>query len=283
MNRYFNYLFFILSGGLLLSGCSFRHVIQSKNIVYSPEHKLRLNVFSPKKPGKPKDVLVFIHGGNWNVGKKSTYNFFGKRMAKKEVVTVVIDYRKCPTTYDEISRDVVRSVKWITENITGYGGDTNKIFISGHSAGGHLAALVATDDQYFEEMNMKNPIKGVILIDAFGLDMHKYLLKNDKYKRDVYLSVFTKDTNQWKKASPVYNLHREMPPFMIYVGGSTYPNVTNGNNDFLEVLKRYQPDAKIIIVKGAKHVDMIFSFYNSKKKAYQEIIDFMRREPVLIY
>jgi len=282
MKIWFNYLFLLLSCGISFS-CFSQSIAKSKNITYSPEHDLKLNVFSPKTSNTPKQVFVFIHGGNWNVGKKSTYNFLGKRMAKKDVVTVIVDYRKCPTTYDEISRDVVKSIKWVKENITQYGGDTNKIFISGHSAGGHLAALVATDNQYFEEMNMQNPIKGVILIDAFGLDMHKYLLKNDKYKRDVYLSVFTKDSSQWKKASPIYNLHRGMPPFMIYVGDKTYTNIINDSNDFLIALKRYQPDAKIITVKGANHYEMIFDFYNSGKKIYEEIINFMKREPVLIY
>jgi len=265
-----------VSGCLLLSGCSFRSVSKSKNIVYNPEHQLQLNVFSPKKISNPKEVFVFIHGGNWQRGKKSIYNFLGKRMAKKNIVTVIIDYRKYPlAAYKEMTSDAASSIKWVKQNISTYGGDTNKIYISGHSAGGHLAALVATDEQYFNALNMKNPVKGVILIDAFGLDMYNYLMKEDNYKKEVYHSVFTKDPDTWKKASPIYHLHKDMPPFMIYVGGKTYPNIIKGSNDFLVPLKKYQASAGIITVKGARHIPMIFNFLNPRKKAYKEIIDFM--------
>ena len=264
---------------LFFSACVRMQVTKKEDIEYSAQTKLTLNVFSPKKKDKElKQVLVFVHGGNWANGDKSLYGFFGRGMAKKGIVAVVIDYRLYPsTTYDGMAMDVAQSVKWVKEHIASYGGNPDSIFISGHSAGAHLAALIATDNSYFDSLEINNPIKGCILIDAFGLDMYSYLKKEDKYKYDVYRSVFTKDTLNWKKGSPVYHLHEGMPPFQIFVGGKTYPNIREGSKSFLETLKKFQPDAVIIKVPRKRHVGMIFSYANPRKKAYGQVLRFMKK------
>ena len=271
-----NSLSYILSIIILLTGCARLPISQKKDIIYDQNTKLGLSVYYPKKVEHPKDVFVFIHGGNWKNGDRFTYNFLGKGMARKGVVAVIIDYRLYPqTNYKGMAMDAVQSVKWVKENITGFGGDTNKIFVSGHSAGGHIAALIATDNHYFDSLKIQNPLKGAILIDPFGLDMNKYLHRNESYEREVYLSVFEKDSINWKNGSPTYHLHKGMPPFLMFVGGRTYPNIVNGSNDFMAALKPYQPDIFITKVPRKKHVGMIFSFANPRKKAYRQIIDFM--------
>ena len=264
---------------LFFSSCSFRPVSKSKNIIYSPKNNLSLNIFSPKQKHikKPAPVFLFIHGGSWRAGKKSTYNFLGKGMARKGAVAVIIDYRLYPrTNYEGMAIDAATAVKWVKQNIAGFGGDTNKIFVSGHSAGGQMAALIATDNLYFDSLKIKNPITGTILIDAFGLDMYSYF-KNYRFNMEVYQSVFTKDQDNWKKGSPLYHLHKGMPPFLLFLGGKTNTNIIVGNNDFLAELKKYQPETAINIVPRKRHIGMIFSFYNSHKKEYRQIIDFMEK------
>lgn len=239
-------------------------------------HKLQLDVYAPKKITELKDVFVFVHGGTWKSGRKDQYKFLGNRMARKGVVTVIIDYRLSPSTdYKGMATDVATALKWTKENISSYGGDSHKIFVSGHSAGGHLAALVSTDNHYFDSLNIPNPIKGTILIDAFGLDMHKFL-SNDKYEKvKTYYSVFTHDPQIWKNGSPFFYLRDGMSPFLIYVGGRTYPSIKEGNNDFLKALKKYHPGTQLITVKHKKHVPMITQFLYTGNKAYKEIIRFM--------
>ena len=146
--------------------CAFRSIKRSKGIKYleaSPTKNIatqKINVFAPRKHTIPKNVLIFIHGGNWNSGKRSLYNFFGTRMARKGIVTVIIDYPLTPkATYKEMAYASAASVKWVKENIAAYGGDTGKIFVSGHSAGGHLAALISLDNEYFDSLKITNPLK----------------------------------------------------------------------------------------------------------------------------
>ena len=277
--RLFRIVFLYSLCTLLLSSCASLHMQQKKNIVYSKDQALTLNVYSPKrKTIETKNVLVFIHGGNWTSGKKSMYRFFGKGMAKKGIVAVVIDYHKYPTvTYPAMAMDAAQSLKWVKENISSFGGDTNKIYVSGHSAGGHLAALIATDKTYFDSIKINNPIKGCVLIDAFGLDMYSYLKREEKYKHDVYRSIFTKDENQWKKGSPFFYLHEGMPKFIMFVGGRTYPGIVNDSNAFLLELKKYQSDAQLITVPRKRHAGMIFSYINPRKISYGQILEFMKK------
>lgn len=270
----------LFMGLLFFSRCSIKPVFKKRNIVYDAEHKLALDVYAPRHSKEPKPVLVFIHGGNWAHGHKKLYRFFGKGMARKGLVSVVIDYRLAPNAdYKGMATDAARSIKWVKEHISAYGGDSTKIFVSGHSAGGHLAALVATDDSYFKSLGMPQPLKGSILIDPFGTDMYTYLrISQAPQDSAYYYPVFTSNPEVWKKASPVFHLHNGMPPFLLFVGGNTYPAIAYGTNQLQTALIPYQPDVKLIPVKRKHHVGMIFQFINPGNKAYKEILEFIRQQ-----
>jgi acetyl esterase/lipase len=266
-----------------IASCAFKRVSRSKNITYLQADTVanrtaqELNVFAPRKHADPKDVFVFIYGGTWNSGKKSLYNFLGNRMARKDVVTVVIDYPKSPqSNYDEMATDAAKAVKWVKDNIANYGGNPDKIFVSGHSAGGHLASLISVRDDYFDKLGIANPIKGTILIDAAGLDMYTFL-KQENYPDDnTYIQTFTNNPDNWKAGSPLFHLHKGMPPMLIYVGGRTYPSIKLGNDMLVADLKKLGYDPPYYLLKRKKHKPMITQFLNARNKRYKEIIHFMR-------
>ncbi len=267
------------------SGCAFKSVTRSKNITYVQADTIRhieaqeLNIFAPKKSSKLKEVLIFIHGGNWNSGKKSTYNFFGNRFARKGVITVIIDYPLSPAAnYKDMAIAAEASVDWVKENIYKYGGDPRKIFISGHSAGGHLAALIGVSHEYFGGKNSTNPLKGIILIDAAGLDMYSYLKEENFPEENTYIKTFTNDPVKWKDASPLYQVHADMPPMLIYTGGKTYPSIRVGNDRFVAAVKPLAPATIYHVIEGKKHVPMITQFLFTWNKRYKEILDFMKEQ-----
>ncbi|HSZ25999.1 MAG TPA: alpha/beta hydrolase, partial [Cytophagaceae bacterium] len=146
--------------------------------------KQTLDVYVPQDKIKTKEVVVFIHGGSWNSGRKDTYRFLGRGFASKGIITVIINYRLTPeVNYLPMAMDCALAVKWVYEHITEYDGDPNKIMVAGHSAGGHLAALISNDPYFWASLKMKNPIKGCVLIDAFGLNMYTYF-PTSHYKDD---------------------------------------------------------------------------------------------------
>lgn len=267
----------------IITGCAFKRVTRSKNITYLPVDTVRhieaqkLNVFAPRHHAALKNVLVFVYGGNWNSGHKDLYNFFGNRWARKDVVTVIMDYPKSPAVnYDVMATDVATAVKWVKDNIARYGGNPDKIFVSGHSAGGHLATLVTVRNDYFEKQGILNPIKGNILIDAAGINMYAYLQHEHFPDSNTYIQTFTNDTANWKLASPLYHLHAGMAPMLIYVGGKTYPSIQLGNLQLLEALKKLGYHPEYHLLKGKKHKPMITQFLNPYNPRYKEILQFMR-------
>jgi acetyl esterase/lipase len=163
-----------------------------------------LNIFSPRKP-VDKNVLIFIHGGSWRSGDKKLYSFFGNRMARKGVVTVVIGYPLSPVgDYNDMAYASAISVKWVYENIERFGGDPDKIFISGHSAGGHLAALISVRGQYLDSVGMKSSIKGAILIDCCRTRYVRIFDGGEKTRRAfVFENIYTESKGMEKSFSPI--------------------------------------------------------------------------------
>jgi acetyl esterase/lipase len=270
---------------ILLSStsCAFKSVSRNKNISYAEYDSARsipvqkLNVFRPRKPKTPREVLVFIHGGSWRSGKKSLYSFLGNRFARKGIVCVIISYPLTPIgDFNDMAISSARAVKWVHNNIKTYGGDANKIFLSGHSAGGHLAALIAIREEYFDSVAMENPVKGVVLIDAAGLDMYGYLKEDKKPEGHSYLKTFTCNPAIWKEASPIYHLHDMMPPLLIYRGGKTYPSISKSTEKFVSALKAFVPTVNYKVQKEKKHVPMITQFFWITNPLYKEILKFMR-------
>ncbi len=270
---------------VFLNSCAFRRIHRYKDIAYmetdavSKIDKQELNIFSPRRPKQPKAIFLFIHGGSWNSGEKSTYNFLGSRMARKGVITVIIDYPLSPrANYNQMAKASAMAVKWVNANIASYGGNPDKIFVSGHSAGGGLAALIAVRSQYFDSIGIANPIKGVILIDAAGLDMYDYLKEGDYGPGNTYLKTFTSKPAIWKEASPIYHLHKGMPPMLIYRGGETYPSIIKSNEAFVQALKKVQDEPRYYVLKRKKHIPMITQFFISWNPIYKQITEFMKED-----
>jgi acetyl esterase/lipase len=247
-----------------------------KDQVYDQENNLKLDVFFPRNDKGPKKILVFVHGGSWVNGKKSLYPFFGKGLARRGIVGVIISYRLSPRTdIAGMADDVAKSIKWVKDNAKIFNGDTLNIFVSGHSAGGHLAAMVATDDTYFKNLKMKNPVKGTILIDAYGLNVYKFLKASNNPADSKYYPIFSSEEANWKKYSPINHLDKSSPPFIQFVGGKTNQIIKDMNADFYEGIKNYQPNAEFIVVKRKRHVPMMFQFYNPFNRTYNKVEEFI--------
>src|SRR5262249_45556360 len=148
-------------------------VVSFKNIAYFDDPgadclRHRCDVFAPKG-GENYPVVVLVHGGVWTIGDKSCvglYSAVGKFLAKNGIVAVLPNYRLWPwVKHPEHVKDVARAVAWTVKNCGNYGGSADNIFLVGHSAGGHLVALLATDETYLKAEGLSRAnIKGVMPI-----------------------------------------------------------------------------------------------------------------------
>ncbi|WP_139925312.1 alpha/beta hydrolase [Hymenobacter sp. DG01] len=244
---------------------------------YHPERH-RLDVYAPKAASpQPRPVVVFIHGGNWNSGSKNLYTFIGRRLAKQGVVAVVINYRLAPQVQvPQMADDCARAVGWTAAHIREYGGDPDRIFVMGHSAGAGLAALLTADDRLFQRRGLgQNPIRGAILDDPAGLDMYDYLQKK-QYPNDAqYLTSFGQEPAGWREVSALYHVTAGTPPYLLFVGGETYPSISSSSARFRQKLIELGHKPFYQVLPGKKHIPMVLQLYWSHNVIYQELLRFV--------
>jgi acetyl esterase/lipase len=237
-----------------------------------------LDVYAPRqKAAAGRPVVVFIHGGSWNSGGKDFYSFIGRRLAKQGVVAVIISYRLSPQVLvPAMAADCARAVAWTHEHVREYGGDPQRLFVMGHSAGGGLAALLATNDQLFASLGLaSNPVRGAILDDPAGLNMYTYLQKQEYPGDAQYLVPFGREPAVWRQVSPYYHLTKASPPFLLYVGGDTYPSIQNSSAEFRQKLQELGFQPSYTVLPGKKHIPMVLQLYWKNNVIYQGLLKFV--------
>ena len=119
----------------------------AEGVPYGEGPRRTLDVYAPRAaaPG-PRPVIVFLYGGSWNSGRRQGYAFAGRALAAKGFVVVVPDYRLVPESlYPDFLRDCAEAVRWARRNAARFGGDRERIVLTGHSAGAYNAAMLALE------------------------------------------------------------------------------------------------------------------------------------------
>jgi acetyl esterase/lipase len=273
--KYALMLFALLSQISVLSA----KVKVEKNINYTDQNEERrqLNVYYQKDVSKLKDVIIFIHGGSWSSGKNDIYWWLGRNLARKGVVSVTINYGLAPENqYVQMGNDCAQAVKWALSHIADYGGDPSRIFLMGHSAGGHLAELINADPHYFKRAGIKNPVKGLILDDPFGLDMKEYMSTAEKDNSYTdFLRTFSDDPLTWEKASPLSYVQNIKNPHLIFYGAKTYPAIQIQSARLNKLLSAAKVPTALHVIKGKKHVAMIAQMIFGSNQLYDYILEFL--------
>ena len=137
-----------------------------KDLPYGALPRERLTIFPAARPGAK--TLVFIHGGYWHLLDKSLFYFLADAFREKGITTVFLNYPLAPeASMDEIVLSCRNALAWLYHHLANYGGDPGQLYIAGHSAGGHLAAmLVATDWLRFSPGLPANLLKGACFVSG---------------------------------------------------------------------------------------------------------------------
>jgi acetyl esterase/lipase len=138
-----------------------------------------LDIYTPENPsGGSLPVMFWIHGGGWQVGDKSDVALKPKVLSERGFVFVSTNYRLLPEVeMDVLIRDVARAFGWVHRNIAKYGGDPQRVFVGGHSAGAQLAALICIDDRYLKEEGVSfEVLQGCVPVDGDTYDIPKIIM-----------------------------------------------------------------------------------------------------------
>ena len=243
---------------------------------FDPQHQV-LDIYQPTaKATQPRPVVLFIHGGSWNSGNKNDllYRAIGRRLARQGFVGVVVGYRLSPLVQvPQQASDCARALAWTVAHIGEYGGDPARIVLLGHSAGGGLAALLATGSDTLRASTglPARAAHAVLLDDPAGLDMLDYLTKMQYPGDEQYLVPFGKDPAGWRQASALYHVRAGAPPYSLYIGGDTYPSIKASSEKFRQRLVQLGAAPKYTILPGKKHVGMVTQLFFERNQLYAEL------------
>jgi len=230
--------------------------------------KHKLNLYVPKGH-KDYPVLFFIHGGAWTTGDRAMYGSVGQVFAKNGIGTVVISYRLSPKIqHPEHIRDVARAFAWTHKNIGKYGGKPDRIFVTGQSAGGHLAALLATNETYLHAENLTlKDIKGVLPISGI------YTFAPGRMKR-----VIGEGVEAATSASPIKHVHGKEPPFLILYAENDFPKCDLMSKDLCKVLHDQKVAAEVKEIADRNHITiMLYSMLSEADPTTQAMLEFIAK------
>jgi arylformamidase len=168
----------------------------------------RLDLFPAER--RPAPCLLFIHGGYWQALDKSDFSFLVPAFQDAGVAVAVVNYTLAPKAgMDEIVRQNRAAVAWLQRNAREYGLDPARIHVAGHSAGGHLTAMVLATDWSAFGLD-RDPVRGACAISGlYDLEPIRLCYLND---------VLGLDTVGAERNSPIHHLPKQSPPLILSVG-----------------------------------------------------------------
>jgi arylformamidase len=183
-----------------------------------PRH--RLDVFPCTRAGAP--TLVYIHGGYWQMNDKEPYAFLGEGLLSAGFNLVLVEYTLAPAArLDQIVSEVRRGVTWVIERSNEIGGDPARVYVSGHSAGGHLTAMAMLDP---------GVAGGLAISGIYDLEPIRLNYLNEK----LGLDAAEEDRN-----SPIRHLPAQAAPLVVTVGLGELPELVRQSEEFAAAWKRH--------------------------------------------
>jgi arylformamidase len=216
------------------------------NVPYGNSPREMLDIYAADKPSGP--VLVYIHGGYWRSGSKEDNCNFVPTFTKRGATVILVEYDLCPqVAVTDIVRQTRAAIAWVYKNIMRYSGDPSRIYVSGHSAGGHLTAMALAHD-WTQEGLPQDCIKGAVATSGvFDLDMVMKVSVQEQVKLTPEVA---------KLNSPFLNPPQVKCPLVVAVGSAEPKGWQQMSQDYFEFCKQHGMHVDYLVVPGANHYTM---------------------------
>jgi acetyl esterase/lipase len=224
---------------------------KTSGIAYGSDPRQVLDVYAPAAAAsaEPRPVVVFFYGGSWQNGDRGNYLFVAQALTSRGYVAVLPDYRTYPeTAFPGFVNDAAAAARWTRDHAHEFGGDPSRLFVMGHSAGAHLAALIATDPRYLASQSMsKADLRGVIGLAG----PYDFLPLTDRTLFDVF------PAGTRAESQPINYVTGHEPP-MFLAAGTDDTVVDPGNTDRLaDVLRKHGDSVEVKHYDGFGHIRIV--------------------------
>ena len=215
-----------------------RSVKARVDIPYGPGARERLDVFPCGRPNAP--ALVYIHGGYWQFNDKEPYAFFGESLLPAGFNLVLVEYTLAPAArMDRIVAEIRKSVAWVLDHADELAIDPARVFVAGHSAGGHLTAVAMTESRL---------AGGIAISGIFDLEPIRLNYLNEKLGLDVA---------EAQRNSPMLHLPSRAAPLVVAVGLDELPELVRQSKEYAEAWQKGGLRGRYLPLPGHEHFSIL--------------------------
>ncbi len=233
------------------------------DIAYGPGPDERLDVFAAQtEHSQPAPVLIFIHGGYWRALDKSDHSFVAPVFADEGAMVVIPNYSLCPAVaMERIPLQLAQALAWVWRHAADFGGDPNQIVVAGHSAGGHLAAMLGCCDWKAVAPDLpRQLLKGQLSIS--GLHDLAPLARTPFLQADLRL-----DAQAVRRLSPVHFPAPASPSYCV-AGGAESEEFLRQNR----LLREHWGEAAVPVCEtlpGLNHFTVLHDLADPEGRSHQ--------------
>jgi len=238
--------------GLVGSGADTHGIVQQSGVEFDGAHQLKLDVYAPRD-AHDAPVVVFFYGGSWVDGRRRWYRYVGEALANHGVIAVIPDYRKYPDVHFPLfMHDAANAVGWTRAHAAEFGGDAQRLFVMGHSAGGQIAALLACDRRYLNQIGMQ-PRDLAGMIGVAGAYAFLPFVDDEP-------EIFGDDARGRYDSQPINFVDGDEPP-MLLLQGTDDDEVTPQNAEAMaERAQAMDGTALLKLYPGVGHSAILLAF-----------------------
>jgi arylformamidase len=232
------------------------------NVAYGSSPRELLDIYAADQAAGP--VLVYIHGGYWRSGSKEDNCNFVPTFTQRGATVVLVEYDLCPqVTVSDIVGQTRSAIAWTYKNIVRYGADPAKLFIAGHSAGGHLTAMALAHD-WEKDGLPRDLIKGAVATSGvYDLQMVMQI----SVQEDVRMTPEIAAAN-----SPIIHPPRVKCPLLVAVGGAEPKGWQQMSEDYFQFSKQHGMNATYLVEPDANHYTMSEHLLDDQRPLTQAMI-----------
>ena len=235
---------------------------------------LTLNVWRPEgqADAKPRPVLIFLHGGGWVKGDRRAYDFAARAFAAQGYVVVVPDYRKVPSVrFPAFVQDGAQAVRWTRDNVARFGGDPNRLALTGHSAGGYTSAMLALDPRWLRAEGVDPRIVKAAAPMCGPYDFFPF---NKKRSIDAFAGVKDGPMTQ-----PITFARADAPPLLLISAGKDVQVGAHNAINLAARLKALGAPVRHRDYPALSHEDVVMALskpFRSKAPVLADTVAFLR-------
>lgn len=225
-----------------------------QRVAYGPSPIEALDIFRTGRPKAP--VNIFIHGGAWRLNQAADYAVQAELFVRAGAHHVLLDFCNVADTGGDLmpmAEQVRRAVAWVYRNAESFGGDPDRVYLTGHSSGAHLGGCVVTTDWMASGLPA-NILKGALLVSGM-YDLAPVRLS----KRSSYVK-FTDEVEH--QLSAIRHLDRLSTPLLLAYGTCETPEFQRQTRDFYAAVKAAGKPVELLVVEGYNHFEIIETLAN---------------------